>query len=257
MERQLVSAQSKCNEIEDTALQLERDSRARERQFEGTRKQLEAESTKCKQLQQAVANQKRELTLDKDRLGKLDAALKKALADLATREWEIKQLESRQEKTIVEHVHVLEKAKKVTDQQLKEAQAELQKNAVYIRSLEKAKMTLMREAEDYVRETKMEQVELRAIEKAAKVNEDKALRALAALESEHKSREIADSNCRRLQSELSSLKGELDLAQDQLAVAQRAKAALENELAKLAEDIDAQDSRKALVHFECGLSNHG
>lgn len=257
MERQLVSAQSKCNEIEDTALQLERDSRARERQFEGTRKQLEAESTKCRQLQQAVANQKRELTLDKDRLGKLDAALKKALADLATREWEIKQLESRQEKTIVEHVHVLEKAKKVTDQQLKEAQAELQKNAVYIRSLEKAKMTLMREAEDYVRETKMEQVELRAIEKAAKVNEDKALRALAALESEHKSREIADSNCRRLQSELSSLKGELDLAQDQLAVAQRAKAALENELAKLAEDIDAQDSRKALVRFECGLSNHG
>lgn len=247
LERQLVSAQSKCNEIEDTALQLERDSRARERQFEGTRKQLEAESTKCRQLQQAVANQKRELTLDKDRLGKLDAALKKALADLATREWEIKQLESRQEKTIVEHVHVLEKAKKVTDQQLKEAQAELQKNAVYIRSLEKAKMTLMREAEDYVRETKMEQVELRAIEKAAKVNEDKALRALAALESEHKSREIADSNCRRLQSELSSLKGELDLAQDQLAVAQRAKAALENELAKLAEDIDAQDSRKALL----------
>lgn len=247
LERQLVSAQSKYNEIEDTALQLERDTRARERQLETSRKQLEAESAKCKQLQQAVANQKRELNLDKARLGKLDAALKKALADLSDREWEIKQLESRQEKTIVEHVHVLEKAKKVTDQQLKEAQEELQKNAVYIRSLERAKNALVREAEDYVRETKMEQVELRAIEKTAKVNEEKASKALSALETERKSREIVESNCRRLQSELSGLRSELELAQDQLAVAQRAKTGLENELAKLADDIDAQDSRSALL----------
>ncbi|KAI6129290.1 P-loop containing nucleoside triphosphate hydrolase protein [Pisolithus croceorrhizus] len=247
LERQLVSAQSKYNEIEDTALQLERDTRARERQLETSRKQLEAESAKCKQLQQAVANQKRELNLDRARLGKLDAALKKALADLSDREWEIKQLESRQEKTIVEHVHVLEKAKKVTDQQLKEAQEELQKNVAYIRSLEKAKNTLVREAEDYVRETKLEQVELRAIEKTAKVNEEKAMKALSALEAERKSREIVESSCRRLQSELSGLRSELELAQDQLVVAQRAKAGLENELAKLADDIDAHDSRSALL----------
>ncbi|KAI6121202.1 P-loop containing nucleoside triphosphate hydrolase protein [Pisolithus sp. B1] len=229
LERQLASAQSKYNEIEDTALQLERDTRARERQLETSRKQLEAESAQCKQLQQTVANQKRELNLDKARLGKLDAALKKALADLSDREWEIKQLESRQEKTIVEHVHVLEKAKKVTDQQLKEAQEELQKNVAYIRSLERAKNVLVREAEDYVRETKMEQVELRAIEKTAKVNEEKAVKALSALEAERKSREIVESSCRRLQSELSGLRSELELAQDQLALAQQRTSAAELE----------------------------
>lgn len=159
MERQLTSSQSKYHELEDTVLQLERGAHALERQAEQARKQLEAESAKCKQLHQVATNQKRELALDQDRLSKMDAALKKALTDQKNKEWEIKQLESRQDKKIVEHVHVLEKAKKVTDQQLKDAQEELQKNAAYIRSLEKVKLALTREAEDFVREDRMEQVQ--------------------------------------------------------------------------------------------------
>jgi myosin heavy chain 9/10/11/14 len=61
------------------------------------------------------------------------------LTELKNREWEVKQLESKQDKTIVEHVHVLEEAKRVTDRQLADAQLELQKNAAYIRSLKKRK----------------------------------------------------------------------------------------------------------------------
>ncbi|KAG8221578.1 P-loop containing nucleoside triphosphate hydrolase protein [Butyriboletus roseoflavus] len=196
LERQLTSSQNKYHELEDTVLQLERGAHALERQSEQARKQLEAESAKYKQLHQVATNQKRELALDQDRLSKMDAALNKALTDLKNKDWEIKQLESRQDKKIVEHVHVLEKAKRVTDQQLKEAQEELQKNAVYIRSLEKAKSALTREAEDFVRENKMEQVELRAIEKTARMNEERALKALAALESERKTREVAKSGDR-------------------------------------------------------------
>lgn len=206
MERQLTSSQAKYHELEDTVLQLERGARAFERQLEQARKQLEADSAKYKQLHQVATNQKRELGLDQDRLSKMDAALNKALTDLKNKEWEIKQLESRQDKRIVEHVHVLEKAKKVTDQQLKDAQEELQKNAVYIRSLEKAKLALTREAEDFVRENKIEQVELRAIEKTARANEERALKALAALESERRAREAAESSNRRLQADLNDLK---------------------------------------------------
>ncbi|KAI6026521.1 P-loop containing nucleoside triphosphate hydrolase protein [Pisolithus microcarpus] len=238
LERQLVSAQSKYNEIEDTALQLERDTRARERQLETSRKQLEAESAKCKQLQQAVANQKRELNLDKARLGKLDAALKKALADLSDREWEIKQLESRQEKTIVEHVHVLEKAKKGYG-------PAAQRGAR--RTAEECSNALVREAEDYVAKQKWSRWNFGPLRKPRRSMKEKASKALSALETERKSREIVESSCRRLQSELSGLRSELELAQDQLAVAQRAKTGLENELAKLADDIDAQDSRSALL----------
>ncbi|KAF9234323.1 nonmuscle myosin heavy chain b [Melanogaster broomeanus] len=256
LERQLASAQSKYNEIEDTTLQLERDARARERQLEQARKQLEAESAKYNQLHHVATNQKRELALDQDRLGKMDAALNKALTDLKSKEWEVKQLESRQDKKIVEHVHVLEKAKKVTDQQLKEAQEELQKTAVYIRSLEKAKMALTREAEDFVRENKMEQVEIRAIEKIAKANEEKSLKALAALEAEHKAREIAESGIRRLQAELNGVKDELEATHDQLSMAQRSKESLESELATLAEDIDATPSNaSAHRQYELKISH--
>jgi len=169
----------------------------------------------------------------------MDAALNKALTDLKNKEWEIKQLESRQDKKIVEHVYVLEKAKKVTDQQLKDAQEELQKNMVYIRSLEKAKLALTREAEDFVRENKMEQVELRAIEKTARANEARALKALAALESERKAREVAESGNRRLQADLNVAEGELEVTRDQLSAVQRSKDNLETELSKLAEETDA------------------
>ena len=220
-------------------LQLERGAHTLERQSEQARKQLEAESAKYKQLHQVATNQKRELVLDQDRLSKMDAALNKALADLKNKEWEIKQLESRQDKKIVEHVYVLEKAKKVTDQQLKDAQEELQKNTVYIRSLEKAKLALTREAEDFVRENKMEQVELRAIEKTARANEERALKALAALDSERKAREVAESTNRRVRADLNSVKDELEATRDQLSAVQRSKDGLENELSKLAEETDA------------------
>lgn len=246
MERQLNSSQGKYHELEDTILQLERGARALERQAEQARKQLEAESAKYKQLHQVANNQKRELALDQDRLSKMDAALNKALTDLKNKEWEIKQLESRQDKKIVEHVHVLEKAKKVTDQQLKDAQEELQKNVIYIRSLEKAKLALSREAEDFVRENKMEQVELRAIEKTARANEERALKALAALESERKAREVVESGNRRLQADLNGVKGELEVTNAQLYAVQRSKDTLESELTKLAEDADASPSNASL-----------
>ena len=127
---------------------MERDAHTAERQLETLRKQLDSESIKRKELEQVALAQKKELAVNRDHLAKYDGELNRVLDELKAREWELKQLESRQDKTIVEHVHVLEKAKKVTDQQLKEAQEELQKNAVYIRSLE-------------AREPKMDQTELR------------------------------------------------------------------------------------------------
>jgi len=148
---------------------MERDAHAGERQLETLKKQLESESAKCKELQQVVSTQKKELAVDQDRFAKYDHDLNKAITELKTREWELKQMESKQDKTIVEHVYVLEKAKKVTDQQLKEAQEQLQKDAVYIRSLEKAKASLSREVEDFARGAGgVDQAERRASEKANK-----------------------------------------------------------------------------------------
>ena len=106
-------------------LQLEQEKAAHDRQLEGSRKQFEAEITKRKQLEQLVSRQKTELIQLRDHTAKYDREINKVLSELKSREWEVKQLESKQDKTIVEHVHVLEEAKRVTDRQLVEAQQEL------------------------------------------------------------------------------------------------------------------------------------
>jgi phage-related minor tail protein len=113
-------------------------------------------------------------------------------SDLKSREWEVKQLESKQDKTIVEHVHVPEEAKRVTDRQLADAQKELQKSTAYIRSLEKSKTRLTGEAEDLARQTERERVELRAKEKAAKAQEERAAKAIADIMKERRAKETAE-----------------------------------------------------------------
>ncbi|KAG7095147.1 hypothetical protein E1B28_005926 [Marasmius oreades] len=215
LERQLAAAQSKYHGIEDMMLQLEREKAHNDRQLESTRKQLDAELVRRNQLEQIVSSQKSELSRVKDRGVKSERELKKALDDLKNREWEIKQLESKQDKTIVEHVHVLEEAKRVTDRQLHEAQIELQKNAAYIRSLEKAKARLAGEAEDLIRETERERMELRNQEKAVKAQEDRVVRVLADIERERSAKVDAEMG------EPTELSARLDKAQSEVASLKR------------------------------------
>lgn len=223
-------------------LQLEREKSSHDRQLETTRKQLEAESSKRTQLEQLVSRQKADLVQLRDRNTKYDRDINKVLTDLKNREWDVKQLESKQDKTIVEHVHVLEEAKRVTDRQLAEAQADLQKNAAYIRSLEKSKTRLAGEAEDLVRETERERIELRAKEKAARAQEEKAAMALADLNNERRAKEAAELTIRRLQSDLKNSQSQVADATQQIAVVKRSKENLETELERLAGEADAPSS---------------
>lgn len=223
-------------------LQLEREKSASDRQLEASRKQLEAELSKRTQLEQLASRQKTELVQLRDRTTKYDRELNKVLTDLKNREWDVKQLESKQDKTIVEHVHVLEEAKRVTDRQLADAQTELQKNAAYIRSLEKSKTRLAGEAEDLVRQTERERVELRSKEKAAKAQEEKAALALADFQNERRAKEAAELTIRRLQSDLKDSQGQVSDVKQQLHAVQRAKENLETELERLAGEPQAPSS---------------
>ena len=219
-------------------LQLEQEKTAHDRQLEGSRKQFEAEITKRKQLEQLVSRQKTELIQLRDHTAKYDREINKVLSELKSCEWEVKQLESKQDKTIVEHVHVLEEAKRVTDRQLVEAQQELQKNVAYIRSLEKSKTRLTGEAEDLARETERERVELRAKEKVVKAQEDRAAKAIADITKERRAKEAAELTCRRLQSDLHTAQGQVADITQQLAAVQRSKDNLETELERDLADRD-------------------
>lgn len=216
-----------------------------------------------------MSNQKAEIIRLKDHNVKLDRDLNKALTDLKNREWEVKQLESKQDKTIVEHVHVLEEAKRVTDRQLQEARAELEQNVAYIRSLEKARNRLTAENEDYAHEREQEQVQLRIKEKSIKAQEEKAIRALQDVEKERHAREAAELHVRRLQNELQHAQSQVSDAAQQLNTVQRAKDNLELELTRLADEVDVPNSVARLQRQyesrisqlesqleEAGLANH-
>ena len=240
-------------------LQLERDKGTQDRQLDTTRKQLEAESTRRAQLEHVSSSQRAELAKFKDRNVKLDRELNKALSELKQCEWEIKQLEGKQDKTIVEHVHVLEEAKRVTDRQLKEAREELESSRAYIRSLEKAKSRLTGEAEDLARETERKHVEMRTKERTVKAQEEKVANALADVEKERRAREAAELQIRRLRSELEIARSQAAGLSEQLTVTKLSKDNLEAELTRLADDFDSprsmaktqrdyeNESRKALV----------
>ncbi|KAG6914825.1 hypothetical protein DXG01_015126 [Tephrocybe rancida] len=242
LERQLSSAQAKYQDFEDVVLEFQRTQDSHNRQLETTRKQLEEQSAKRAKLELIVSNQKVELGKLKDLNIKMDRELNKALNDLKAREWEVKQLVSKQDKTIVEHVHVLEEAKRVTDNQLKEARIELEKNATYIRSLLQAKTRLAGEAEDLVRETEKERVELQKKEKNARAQEERAAKATAEVEKERRARETAELQTRRLQTDFQAAKQQIAELTEQVMVAQHSKNKLEAELDRIADETESSHS---------------
>ena len=185
--------------------------------MEKARKQLEREAAKRTQLEKASSNQKAEIAKLKDRNAKIDRELTKALDDLKAREWDVKQLLSKQDKTIVEHVHVLEEAKRVTDRLLQEAQLELRRNEKYIRSLQSAKSKMASEAEDMWRNEK-DRLKTRIAEL------ERAYEASTGAQAEQQTQILA------LHSQVRELRGVLDEAEADRTLLQKARRALQGEL---------------------------
>ena len=217
--------------------------------------QLEQETTRRTQAEQSVSQNTTELTRFKDRAVKFERDLAKAQSDLQARDWEIKQLKANQNKTIVEHVHVLQEAKKRTDIQLAETQQELLKEQARAKSLEKTKSRLMGEAEDAARQAEKELVALRSKEKNVKSYEEKATKAIADAERERKLREATELQTRRLQTELRDTQNQLMEMEQQLKTAQRTKDTLEAEISSLAIESDGANAlAKMRRQYEARIS---
>jgi myosin protein heavy chain len=165
----------------------------------------------------------------------MDRELNQALTELKNREWQVKQLESRQDKTIVEHVHVLEEAKRVTDRQLADAQQELQRQTAYIKSLESAKTRLAGEAEDLAREAERERM-VRARAGTVQVQEERTAKALRDVEKERHAKDVAELQTRRMEGELQNALRQINELSQQLSIAHKAKADLESDLEKVLDE---------------------
>ena len=217
--------------------------------------QLEQETSRRTQAEQSASQNTTELARFKDRVVKFERDLAKAQSDLQARDWEIKQLKANQNKTIVEHVHVLQEAKKRTDIQLAETQQELLKEQARVKSLEKTKSRLMGEAEDSARQAEKELVALRSKEKNVKSYEEKATKAIADAERERKLREATELQTRRLHTELRDTQNQLMEMEQQLKTAQRTKDTLEAEISSLATESDGANAlAKMRRQYEARIS---
>lgn len=120
LEQRASTAQAKLQSLEDRALQAERDRASWEREMTALGDQLEAEVTKRLQLEKSHKAVTSEIDGLQMRLVEQDQYVKGLRRELRDREAELAKSISLQDKTIVEHVHVLEEAKRYTDKQLSE-----------------------------------------------------------------------------------------------------------------------------------------
>lgn len=136
-----------------------------------------------------------------------------AAGEIKARDAEIALLRSRENKTIVEHVHVLEQAKKFTDNQLREQVRENTRLNDLMKQIEKHRNRLQGDLEDTTRQLD--------ILKASKSRDARSARASMfaedkdvgmALEDERKARKIAEARVAALDKDLQDQRRQLSTA---------------------------------------------
>ncbi|CAG7850212.1 Myosin heavy chain, non-muscle AltName: Full=Myosin II; AltName: Full=Non-muscle MHC; AltName: Full=Zipper protein [Serendipita indica DSM 11827] len=248
LQRQLAAAQSKQQEYEDTVLQIEREKATWTREMESMKTRLESESNRRAHLEKNATGRNTEAARLRERVAKMEKDMVNLQKDIGDRDWQIKQLKSKasQDKTTVEHVYVLQEAKRVTDLQLEEAKRELERERTRIKTLETTKARLISEAEDAAYQHQQELVAIRSSDKHSQVLEQKAAKALANLEREKSIRETAEMQSKRLESELESMRSQMADLEQSLHTAERTREHMETEIATLAANGDSAESMKKM-----------
>jgi len=160
-EEQLTASNQKYQDLEDALLELERSQSAWKLKVDQINVELQAESKRRELAESAIRQHEYHLQGVEAQYATLEresAALKE---ELVSTQAELRKTQSMTNKTIVEHVHVLEEAKKYTDRQLQDAQRKLQELAQYTKTLEKSKARLISENEDLTRDNNRLQLESR------------------------------------------------------------------------------------------------
>lgn len=215
-EMQLSTSHQRHQDLEDALLELERSQSSWKVKLDEVNVELLAESKRRELAESSSKQQKDRLDILQQQHGFKDKEISKIKDELAATQAELKKVQSMTNKTIVEHVHVLEEAKKYTDRQLQDAQGKLQELAHYTKTLEKSKARLVSENEDLNRENNKLQQETRAgtrgvltsannVSPNAHSAENKMVKSLeskvnelnTALRSARRERDEAQSNARR------------------------------------------------------------
>ena len=160
-EQQLSASHQKYQDLEDALLELERTQSTWKLKADQVHTELMAESKRRELAESAAKHHESNVASVRMQHGAREKEVAQLREELAITQAELKKTQSMTNKTIVEHVHVLEEAKKYTDRQLQDAQSKLQELAHYTKTLEKSKARLVSENEDLSRENNRLQLESR------------------------------------------------------------------------------------------------
>lgn len=260
MQREAEAKDAKFAELEDALLPLEHERGVLRKRLEDTTGQLSKEVATRQGLQRDLAAAHEELAQHRNDLAELEREAAVAMGEIKARDDEVALLRSRENKTIVEHVHVLESAKKVTDRQLREQVGENKRLNEILKSLEKQRNRLQADFEDLARShellKKSQGREVRAA-RASLGPEDKS--ATIALEEERRARAAAESRVAALERDIQdqrkrmsavalspkrtvsgSSEGKLHRALDELARLQKSHDHMMAENHRLASELDSR-----------------
>lgn len=209
-------AHRKLADHEDALLATERQKADWARKMDKVFRDLMSEKERFVELQTRSQQTEMEVQRVREQLTKLDA-------ESHVKDQEIALLRSRENKTIVEHVHVLEKAKKVTDRELAATKQERDELAVLVKSLDQHKARLISDIEDMAKQNDI-------LRKQAKpLTDPTAENASAQLAAERKAKVEMEKHIRELERRLQ--KGaDSEQLQKRLDLAEKRNASLEKEL---------------------------
>ncbi|WRT65740.1 uncharacterized protein IL334_002688 [Kwoniella shivajii] len=202
-EKHLHELQDEYNGLEDAVLEIEGEKANWARSLDNVTRQLHEESAKRHHFEQEVHNNQVELAEHRNTALQAERSLAKAAADIKARDKEIDFLRGRENKTVVEHYHVLEKAKKFTDQQLAEQIKENDRLNTLLKSLETHRNRLNADLEDLARQYDKLKASKSKEARSARASlspEDKDISQL--LEEEKKTRRVLESRINSLEKDL-------------------------------------------------------
>ncbi|KAL0252329.1 hypothetical protein I308_101718 [Cryptococcus tetragattii IND107] len=152
LENQLQNLQEDYNGLEDAVLEIEADKANWAKSLDSVTRQLQEESVKRQKFEQELYDNQVEVAEYRNVALQAERDLAKAASDIKVRDKEIGYLRSRENKTVVEHYHVMEAAKKFTDQQLAEQIRENTRLNKLLKSLETHRNRLNADLEDLARQ---------------------------------------------------------------------------------------------------------
>ncbi|WVQ87971.1 hypothetical protein IAS59_001702 [Cryptococcus gattii] len=152
LENQLQNLQEDYNGLEDAVLEIEADKANWAKSLNSVTRQLQEESAKRQKFEQELYDNQVEVAEHRNVALQAERDLAKAASDIKVRDKEIEYLRSRENKTVVEHYHVMEAAKKFTDQQLAEQIRENTRLNKLLKSLETHRNRLNADLEDLARQ---------------------------------------------------------------------------------------------------------